>query len=121
MASKLQKLENAWNQFLMGLTNNDILKGAVDFLTFIIEGVNKLTNAISGGNGLAKSIVSLTTVIGALKLGKGLLGGGLGWAGGKLGMGGTPTKETITETGPDGQTTVKTIVKEPYREGQESG
>ena len=92
MESKLQKLENAWNEFLMGLSNNEILKGAVDTLTMIITGINKITDAISGGNGLVKSIVSLATVLGALKLGKSLLGGalgsGLGWAGQKMGMGG---------------------------------
>ena len=69
METKLQRLENAWNEFLMGLANNEILKGAVDTLTFVIEGINSLTEAISGGNGLAKSIVSLTTVIAALKAG----------------------------------------------------
>jgi hypothetical protein len=51
----------------MGLTNNEILKGAVDFLTFLLNSVNNLTEAISGGNGLAKSIVNLLTVIGVLK------------------------------------------------------
>jgi hypothetical protein len=92
MESKLKRLENAWNQFLMGLANNEILKGAVDTLTFIIDGVNKLTDALSGGNGLVKSIISLITVVGALKLGKnvlgGLLGGGLSWAGNKMGISG---------------------------------
>jgi len=85
METKLQKLQNAWDEFLMGLSNNEVLKGAIDVLTFIIEGVNKLTDALSGGDGLVKSVVSLITVVGALKLGKsmlgGLLGGGLSWAG----------------------------------------
>ena len=54
----------------MGLANNEVLKAGVDFLTWILETVNKLTDAISGGNGLAKSATSLMGVIGALKLGK---------------------------------------------------
>jgi hypothetical protein len=81
MEAKLQKLQNAWNQFLMGLANNEILKGAIDALTFIINGVNKLTDALSGGNGLVKSLISLVAVIGALKGGRSLLGGALGWTG----------------------------------------
>jgi hypothetical protein len=50
----------------MGLTNNEILKGCVDALTLMLETINKITDAISGGSGLMKSIVSLTTVIGGL-------------------------------------------------------
>ena len=81
MESKLQKLKNAWDEFLMGLANNVILKGAIDTLTFVLTTINKITDAISGGNGLVKSVVSLVTVIGGLKLGKNLLGGALGWTG----------------------------------------
>ena len=92
MEAKLQKLKNAWDQFLMGLSNNEILKGAVDFLTFVIDKINKLTDALSGGNGLIKSVVSLITVINALKLGKNLLGSafgeGLRWAGEQMGASG---------------------------------
>lgn len=58
----------------MGLANNEVLKAGVDFLTWILETVNKLTDAVSGGNGLVKSLVSLTGVIGALKLGGKVLG-----------------------------------------------
>ena len=72
MEAKLQKLKNAWDEFAMGLANNEILKFGVDLLTGVLEAVNKLTNALSGGNGLVKSIISLVTVIGALKGGKSL-------------------------------------------------
>ena len=78
MESKLQRLDNAWDQFLMGLTNNEILKFGVDFLTTVIEGLNNVTSAISGSNGLIKSVVSLGTVLGGLKLGKSILGGNVG-------------------------------------------
>ena len=70
----------------MGLANNEILKGAVDVLTAIIGGINKLTDSLSGGSGLLKSLVSLTMVVGALKLGRGALEGMLGWAGKNLGF-----------------------------------
>jgi hypothetical protein len=122
MESKLQRLENAWNEFLMGLANNDILKGAVDFLTWIVEGINKMTDSISGGNGLIKSITSLITVIGALKLGKQAIGNaGFAQALGGL-TGKTSTmKETITETKGPGDSIVRTIVKEPIKEGELAG
>jgi hypothetical protein len=71
----------------MGLTNNEILKGAVDILTLIIDGINKMTNALSGGNGLIKSITSLITVVGALKLGGSMLKGGFGLMGSAMGLG----------------------------------
>jgi hypothetical protein len=58
----------------MGLANNEILKGAVDTLTFFIEGINKIIDGVSGGNGLIKALTSLITVIGGLKLGRSLLG-----------------------------------------------
>ena len=72
MEAKLQRLKNAWDQFVMGLANNDILKFGVDLLTGFLETVNKLTSALSGGNGLAKSVINLTTVIGALAGGRAL-------------------------------------------------
>jgi hypothetical protein len=104
METKLQRLENAWNEFLMGLANNEILKGAVDTLTFVIEGVNSLTEAISGGNGLAKSIVSLTTVIAALKTGGSLFG--------SFGM-----KEIKQEDG----SVIKKLVRLPKSETEKAG
>lgn len=87
MESKLQRLSNAWNQFTMGLTNNEILKGAVDLLADMIEGVNKLTNFISGGNGLTKSIISLGVAIGGLTMGKQVVNGLFGAKLGKTGVG----------------------------------
>ena len=72
MEAKLQKLKNAWDEFAMGLANNEILKFGVDLLTGLLETINNVTSALSGGNGLVKSIISLVTVIGALKGGKSL-------------------------------------------------
>jgi hypothetical protein len=57
----------------MGLANNEILKGFIDLLTGLLEITNKLTEALSGGNSLGKSIINFMTVIGALKGGKALL------------------------------------------------
>jgi hypothetical protein len=71
----------------MGLANNEILKGAVDALTAILNGINNIINALSGGNGLIKSVLSLGAVIGSLALGRTLLDSLLGSVGATLGKG----------------------------------
>ena len=73
MQAKLQQLKNAWDTFTMNLANNDLLKGAVDALTGILNLANSLTQALSGGNGLSKSILTFITVLGALKGGSKLV------------------------------------------------
>jgi hypothetical protein len=54
----------------MGLANQDFLKGGIDTLTMFLDAVNNLTNALSGGKGLSKTLLSFATAFGALKLGK---------------------------------------------------
>ena len=69
LAAKLTKLKNAWDEFAMGLTNNVIIKGAVDTLTILLTAVNKLIDGLSGGHGLIKSVMTLGAVWGGIKLG----------------------------------------------------
>jgi TP901 family phage tail tape measure protein len=59
LESKLAKLKNAWDEFLMGIANSKIIKIGVDALTGLLNIVNKLT----GKSGLLK----LAVAIGALK------------------------------------------------------
>ena len=73
LEAKLTKLKNAWDEFAMGLTNNVIIKGAVDSLTFLLTAVNKLIDGLSGGQGLIKSVMTLGAVWGGLKLGGGIM------------------------------------------------
>lgn len=73
LEAKLTKLKNAWNEFAMGLTNNVIIKGAVDTLTVLLTAVNKLIDGLSGGHGLIKSVMTLGAVWGGLKLGGNLM------------------------------------------------
>lgn len=73
LQAKLTKLENAWDEFAMGLTNNVIIKGAVDTLTVLLTAVNKLIDGLSGGHGLIKSVMTLGAVWGGLKLGGNLV------------------------------------------------
>lgn len=115
MEAKLQKLKNAWDQFAMGLANNEILKGAVDVLTGLLNVVNKLTEGLSGGNGLAKSIISLMTVIGALKGGGALLNKGMGVIGESLGI---KTKEFDKKKQ---SMTGKSSINQSYAQGKKDG
>ena len=73
LEAKLTKLKNAWDEFAMGLTNNVIIKGAIDTLTVLLTAVNKLIDGLSGGQGLIKSVVTLGAVWGGLKLGGGIM------------------------------------------------
>lgn len=73
LETKLAKLKNAWNEFTMGLSNNEFIKAAVDALTGLLTTINKIIGTISGGSGVIKSALSILTAIGGLKLGKSLL------------------------------------------------
>jgi hypothetical protein len=57
----------------MGLTNNEVAKGFVDVLTWLVEGINKIIDAISNGSGGMKMFVSLLTSIGTIAAGGKLL------------------------------------------------
>ncbi len=74
MQAKLAELKNAWDQFVMGLANNEILKAGVDTLTSILSTINDIISAVSGNNGLIKSIISLGSAFLALRGGSKLFG-----------------------------------------------
>lgn len=78
LTSKLAKLKNAWDEFAMGLANNEVIKVAVDTLTGLLQTINKILDTVSGGSGVLKSTLSILTAIGGLKLGKSLLSTGIG-------------------------------------------
>ena len=81
MEAKLAELKNAWDQFVMGIANSDLLKGFIDTLTSILGTINKLLNAISGGNGLIKTIASLGASFLALRTGAKIFGSSSGKGG----------------------------------------
>ena len=74
METKLQRLKNAWDEFVMGLANQEILKGAVDLLSGLLSTINQIISALSGGNGTVKTFLTLLTSISALKLGSASFG-----------------------------------------------
>jgi hypothetical protein len=85
----------------MGLSNNEMLKTGVNLLAGLLETINKITDAVSGDNGMAQSVISLIAVIGALKGGKALVGGLTQKMSGMFGMGSyTETRtESVDENG----------------------
>lgn len=64
LETKLNKLQNAWNEFTMHLANNEIIKGAVDVLTLVLTAVNKLLAVLPN---TASSITALVLSLTALK------------------------------------------------------
>ena len=88
MSSKLNQLKNAWNQFTMGLMNNQILKTGVTALTGFLTVVNKIISALSKPfpdpfGGMVKSILTLGATLTGLNFAKNLASGavmaGAGW------------------------------------------
>ena len=77
LQSKLNKLSDEWERFTMGLANSTVIKGAVDLLTNLLSTINNLTEAFDGGKGITSGILKFTAALGAIKLGKTLLNGGL--------------------------------------------
>ena len=60
LESKLAKLDNAWNEFTMGLANNEAIKLGVDILTLLLNVVNDLTGILPDGiDGIAKLGIAL--------------------------------------------------------------
>ena len=59
LETKLSKLQNAWNEFLMTIADNTIIKGAVDFLTQFITTINQITGKLPGAlSGLSKLLIT---------------------------------------------------------------
>ena len=86
--AKLNKLRNAWNQFTMGLMNDELLKGGIDLLTIFIDKINDLVDFI--GNippdpfkGITKSLTTLILTLGGLGAARKVLSrgieSGVGW------------------------------------------
>ena len=69
LQAKLTRLKNAWDEFTMGLSNNEIIGGVVTVLTEMLKVVNELIDGLSGGSGLVKSVLSLGAAFVGLKAG----------------------------------------------------
>lgn len=79
MASKLDRLRNAWNEFTMSLANNTVIKGVISLLTQFLNAINKLSTAASGKNSFIKSLIDIGLLMGGLKLAKAAFNGFFSW------------------------------------------
>jgi hypothetical protein len=72
LESKTNKLKNAWEEFLLGLANSEVIKGAVDLMTGFLTVLNKLTGMFGeSGSGFMKFLA----LFGMFQGGKALLSG----------------------------------------------
>lgn len=60
LEAKLNELKNAWDAFTMGLANSTVVKGVVDVLTFLLNLVNKITDAFGSGT---SSILKISAAV----------------------------------------------------------
>ena len=84
LEAKLNKLQNAWKEFLMGITDSNLFKGIVDGLTTTLNVVNGIINKLSLGNGAIKSFLSLFVAFKTLSVGGRLANNFIGGIGGIL-------------------------------------
>lgn len=75
LETKLARLKNAWDEFILGLTNSDAIKGAVDLLTSLLTAINKVISTISGKNSGVKMITTFFTAFTGFKIGQKVFGG----------------------------------------------
>ena len=69
LESKLARLKNAWDEFVMGLTNNTIVKGGIDLLITLLNTINSLTSSFGEGAGaIAKWVIAAGSLRGAASL-----------------------------------------------------
>ena len=85
MSAKLNEFKNAWDLFIMGIANNNFVKGAVDFGTKVITIIDKVIDGISKFTGplknVTKSVLSLSTAFLGLKVAGRFINSGLGLLG----------------------------------------
>ena len=74
LETKLARLKNAWDEFILGLSNSDAIKGAVDLLTNLLTAINKVISTLSGKNAGRKMIISFFAAFSTFKLGSALVG-----------------------------------------------
>ena len=84
LEAKLNKLQNAWKEFLMGITDSNLFKGMVDGLTKTLNIVNSVIDKLSLGNGAIKSFLSLFVAFKTLSVGGRLANNFIGGIGGFL-------------------------------------
>lgn len=72
LESKLTLLKNAWDRFVTGIVNSDFIKAVIDFATNVLQALNDITDK---ADALGTAFLRVITIIGGLKLGKGIVTG----------------------------------------------
>ena len=72
LESKLTLLKNAWDRFVTGIVNSDFIKTVIDFATNVLQALNDVTDK---ADALGTALLRIGTILGGLKLGKGLVTG----------------------------------------------
>lgn len=74
LEAKLNQLSNAYNEFVLNITNSGAIKGLVDITTWLIGQINNIVSALSGNMGqFGKAINSIALLLVATFGGKALL------------------------------------------------
>ena len=92
LETKIAKLKNAWNEFLLGIANDNAIKAIIDLLTSLLNGLNLAT---AGASGFATSFTRIFTVIAALRIGKGIFNKLFSSIGGMMSQGGEKSAQQL--------------------------
>jgi hypothetical protein len=84
LASKLNRLKVAWDEFTMNIADDELIKLGIDLLTGLLTIINKLTGSLPG---LIGSFANLALAFGALRVGGALLNSVLGGISGMMAKG----------------------------------
>jgi hypothetical protein len=58
----LAKLDNAWTEFSTGLMNSKAVKFAIDFLTKLLNALNRVTEGFDGFTGSLSKIGTMVAI-----------------------------------------------------------
>lgn len=58
LESKMNKLKNTWDEFILGIANNSVIKGTVDALSGLLNVINKMTNLPGILGGVSKGLLA---------------------------------------------------------------
>jgi TP901 family phage tail tape measure protein len=67
LETKITNLQSAWQEFLMGISNSEVIKNIVELLTKLI---NVLNDATTGVGGFSTFMLRMFTVLTTFKIGK---------------------------------------------------
>lgn len=79
LESKINRLKTAWEQFTMGLANNQAIKTVVDLLTKFISKINDITTSLSGNSSALKTFFDFAFLVAGIKIARAALNSLFGW------------------------------------------